>query len=53
LKRKPTVRELAKVIGISDKKITEMYPKKGEEETLETSEKGETIDQPTGDETPS
>jgi hypothetical protein len=53
LKRKPNVKELAKIIGISDNRITEMYPKKGEVETeeIEATETGETSDQQTGDET--
>jgi len=29
LKRKPSVKELAKIVGVSDNKITEMYPRKG------------------------
>jgi hypothetical protein len=30
LNRKPSVKELAKTVGISDKRITEMYPEPSE-----------------------
>ena len=53
LKRRPNVKELAKIMGVSDNKITQMYPKKGEgePESVEATEIGDTNDQQTGDET--
>ncbi len=53
LKRRPNVRELAKIVGVSNEKITQMYPKrKGEEEAeeLESNETGQTANQEDGDE---
>ena len=55
LKRKPNVKELAKILGVSDNKLTEMYPKKGVVEIegkdeAEAEEAAGTNDQQTGDE---
>jgi hypothetical protein len=55
LKRQPTVRELAKIIGVSTDRITQMYPKrKGEEEAeeLESKETSQSANQQGSDETP-
>lgn len=35
LKRKPSVKDVAKIVGISDKRITEMYPQPKGEKKME------------------